>query len=31
MTKALGRGRGGICVKVLESGLLRTGDPIEVI
>ncbi|MGH2808468.1 MAG: MOSC domain-containing protein [Actinomycetota bacterium] len=29
MTKALGHGRGGICVKVLESGLLRTGDPIE--
>jgi MOSC domain-containing protein YiiM len=31
MTKALGRGRGGICVKVVSSGTFGTNDPIEVI
>lgn len=28
MTKALGRGRGGICCKVIEAGVIREGDPI---
>lgn len=31
MTKALGRGRGGVCARVLESGLIRVNDPIEVV
>lgn len=31
MTKALGRNRGGICARVVESGLIRAGDPIEVL
>jgi MOSC domain-containing protein YiiM len=30
MTKALGARRGGICATVLETGLIRVGDPIEV-
>ena len=30
MTKALGRNRGGICVRVLESGTIRPGDAITV-
>lgn len=30
MTKALGRGRGGICARVVESGVIRVGDPIVV-
>lgn len=31
MTKALGKGRGGICARVLESGIVRVGDPIEIV
>ena len=31
MTKALGRNRGGICARVLEGGIIRPGDPIEVV
>jgi MOSC domain-containing protein YiiM len=31
MTKALGRGRGGICVKVLETGVISSNDPIEIL
>ena len=31
MTKALGSGRGGICARVLESGLIRVNDPIVVV
>ena len=31
MTKALGRGRGGICVKVIETGVIRVNDPIEIL
>ncbi|MGH2752572.1 MAG: MOSC domain-containing protein [Actinomycetota bacterium] len=31
MTKALGRGRGGICARVVEGGLIRPGDLIEVV
>ena len=31
MTKALGKGRGGICARVLESGIIRIHDPIEVV
>jgi MOSC domain-containing protein YiiM len=30
MTKALGRNRGGICVRVVESGTIRPGDAISV-
>jgi MOSC domain-containing protein YiiM len=30
MTKALSRGRGGICVRVLQSGVIRVGDRVEV-
>jgi MOSC domain-containing protein YiiM len=29
MTKALGRDRGGICARVLQSGVIRVGDQIE--
>lgn len=31
MTKALGRGRGGICARVIEPGLIKEGDPITVL
>ncbi len=31
MTKALGRNRGGICARVVEGGLIRPGDAIEVV
>ncbi|MCA1845157.1 MAG: MOSC domain-containing protein [Actinobacteria bacterium] len=31
MTRALAARRGGICVRVIESGLVRTGDAIEVL
>ena len=31
MTKALGRNRGGICARVLEGGVIRPGDSIEVV
>jgi MOSC domain-containing protein YiiM len=31
MTKALGRNRGGICARVLEGGIIRPGDSIEVV
>jgi MOSC domain-containing protein YiiM len=31
MTKALGRSRGGICARVIEGGVIRPGDPIEVV
>ena len=31
MTKALGRGRSGICARVIESGRIRPGDVIEVV
>jgi MOSC domain-containing protein YiiM len=31
MTRALAARRGGICVRVIESGLVRTGDEIEVL
>jgi MOSC domain-containing protein YiiM len=31
MTKALGRGRGGICVTVVATGVIRSGDPIEIL
>lgn len=31
MTKALGRSRGGICARVLEGGVIRPGDAIEVV
>ena len=30
MTKAIGRNRGGICVRVIEGGLIKEGDPIFV-
>lgn len=30
MTKALGKGRGGICARVVRSGVIRTGDGLEV-
>ncbi len=30
MTKALGRGRGGICVTVVQGGRIRVGDVISV-
>ena len=31
MTKALGRNRGGICARVVQSGAIRAGDAIEVL
>ena len=31
MTRALGRGRGGICARVVVGGTIREGDQIEVI
>jgi len=31
MTKALGRNRGGICARVIEGGVIRPGDSIEVV
>ena len=31
MTKALGRGRGGICARVVDSGRIRPGDAILVV
>jgi len=31
MTRALAARRGGICVRVLESGLVRAGDEIELL
>lgn len=31
MTKALGRARGGICARVLESGIVRVRDSIEIV
>ena len=31
MTKALGRNRGGICARVVEGGIIRPGDSIEVV
>jgi len=31
MTRALAARRGGICVRVVESGLVRTGDEIELL
>jgi MOSC domain-containing protein YiiM len=31
MTRALAARRGGICVRVVESGLVRAGDEIEVL
>ena len=31
MTRALAARRGGICVRVIDSGLVRTGDAIEVL
>lgn len=31
MTRALAARRGGICVRVVEAGLIRPGDPIEVV
>jgi len=31
MMAALGGGRGGICARVVESGAIRVGDPIEII
>jgi MOSC domain-containing protein YiiM len=30
MTKALGRDRGGICARVVEGGVVRVGDQIEL-
>ncbi|MDQ3661711.1 MAG: MOSC domain-containing protein [Actinomycetota bacterium] len=30
MTKALGRTRGGICARVIEGGMIREGDVVEV-
>jgi MOSC domain-containing protein YiiM len=30
MTRALGARRGGICARVVESGVLRVGDPIAL-
>ena len=30
MTKALGRNRGGICVRVIEGGVIRRGDAISL-
>ena len=31
MTKALGRTRGGICARVIEGGMIREGDAVEVL
>ncbi len=31
MTKALGRNRGGICVRVIESGVIKQGDSITLL
>lgn len=31
MTRALGGRRGGICADVLKAGVIRTGDPIEIV
>jgi MOSC domain-containing protein YiiM len=31
MTKALGRSRGGVCARVVESGTIRVGDAIEIV
>ena len=31
MTRALSGGRGGICVRVVKGGLIRTGDPIQLL
>ena len=31
MTRALTGGRGGICVRVVKGGLIRTGDPIQLL
>ncbi len=31
MTKALGRTRGGICARVVKSGVIRVGDSIQVL
>lgn len=31
MTRALGARRGGICARVVEAGLIRVGDAIEVV
>jgi MOSC domain-containing protein YiiM len=31
MTKALGRGRGGICARVVESGTISVGDEIQIV
>jgi MOSC domain-containing protein YiiM len=31
MTRALGGRRGGICARVLQSGIIRPGDRIEVV
>ena len=31
MTKALGRNRGGICVTVVQGGVIRAGDEISVL
>jgi MOSC domain-containing protein YiiM len=30
MTQAL-KGRGGICARVIENGMVRVGDEIEVL
>jgi MOSC domain-containing protein YiiM len=31
MTRALAARRGGICVSVVESGVIRVGDTLEVL
>jgi MOSC domain-containing protein YiiM len=31
MTRALAGGRGGICVRVIKAGLIRAGDPIQLV
>ncbi len=31
MTRALSGGRGGICVRVVKAGLIRAGDPVQVL
>ena len=31
MTRALAARRGGICARVVDSGLVRAGDEIEVL
>lgn len=31
MTRALGASRGGICARVVQSGLIRAGDELELI